>query len=108
MIEHALEEIRKAENEADRLVEEAKRKSSSIISEAKEKAAKMLKETEERLAQKKAQSEGHRKEKTLELRSKILGEGSIELKSLRKSAAKKTDEAAELVLEAFDREVSNS
>lgn len=106
MVGNALEEVRQAEKEADRIIEDASRKKEAIIGEARAKAARFLKDGGEELAERKAESIERLKEKLLASRSKILGEGSDKLKSLRKSAEMKTDEAAELVLEAFENEIS--
>lgn len=106
MIGSALEDVRKAEAEADRIVEDARKKAAAIVSGAKEKAAHLLRQRKEETGQKKAQLEARRKEKADAAREKVLAEGSAEIKSLRKLSEKKTDDAVELVLEAFEREAS--
>ena len=106
MAETALDEIRQAEKEADNLIGDAARKKDAIIGEARARAAQFLKDRGEELAKKKAESIERLKEKLLASRSRVLGEGSDKLKSLRKSAEMKTDEASELVLEAFKNEIS--
>ena len=105
MAGNALEEVRAAEREAERIIEDASRKKEAIIGEARAKAAQFLKGKEEGLAKGKAEAMERLKEKLLASRSKVLGEGSDKLKSLRKSAERKVDEAAELVLEAFENEI---
>ncbi len=102
----ALEEIRQAEKEADKLIEGAAGRKDAIISEARAKAAKFLKDREEELAEDKARSMERLKEKLLATREKVLSEGSDTVKALRKSGEKKISEAAELVLEAFENEIS--
>lgn len=106
MVGNALEEVRAAEREADRIIEDASRKKEAIISEARAKAARFLKEKEDELAKRKAELMERQKEKLLASRSKVLGEGSDRLKSLRKSAERKEGDSAELVLEAFENEIS--
>ncbi len=106
MAETALEEIRQAEKEADKLTEDAARKRDAIISEARARAAKFLKEREEELAKNKAAAIQRLKEKLLATRENILGEGTDKIKALRKSAEKKTEDAAGFVLEAFENEIS--
>ncbi len=106
MVGNALEEVRAAEKDADRIIEDSNRKKEVVISEARAKAARFLKEREDELAKKKAEAVERLKEKLLASRSKVLGEGSDKLKSLRKSAERKVDEAVELVLEAFENEIS--
>lgn len=106
MAETALDEIRQAEKEVDRLNEEAARRKEVIISEARARAAKFLKESKEELAKNKAESMESLKGKLLAARGKVLSEGADRIKALRKAGEKKTDEAAELVLEAFENEIS--
>ncbi|MBI2175847.1 hypothetical protein HYU40_00670 [Candidatus Woesearchaeota archaeon] len=102
----ALEEIRQAEKEADRIIEDAGRRKEAVISEARAKAAQFLKDKEKELAKGKASSMENLKEKLLAARSKVLSEGSEKVKVLRKSGEKKVSEAAELALEAFENEIS--
>ena len=104
-METALDEIKDAEKEADRIIEDAEKKKQKIISDARLSAAQFLKDREAELAGKKAQAIGRQKEKLLAAREKILGEGVDELKSLRKNAEKRADEAIALVLEAFEKEI---
>ena len=106
MAETALEEIRQAEREADKLIQDAARRKDAIISEARAKAARFLKDREEELAKNKAESLEGLKEKLLATRSKVLAEGADSIKALRKSGEKKTEDAAELVLEAYESEIS--
>lgn len=106
MVSNALDEVRAAEKEADRIIEDSNRKKEAIISEARVKAAQFLKEKEDELAKRKAESMERLKEKLLASRNKVLGEGSDRLKALKKSAERKVDEAVELVVEAFDNEIS--
>ncbi len=107
MAETALDEIRQAEKEADKLNEDAARRKDAIISEARARAAKFLKESEEELAKNKAESRESLKGKLLAAMGKVLSEGADRIKALRKAGEKKTGEAAELVLEAFENEISN-
>ncbi|MBI2143239.1 hypothetical protein HYU20_02755 [Candidatus Woesearchaeota archaeon] len=106
MVGNALEEVRAAEKEADRIIEDSNRKKEAIISEARAKVARFLKEKEDDFAKRKAESMERLKEKLVTSRSKVLGEGSDKLKSLRKSAEREVDEAVELVVEAFESEIS--
>lgn len=106
MAETALEEIRQAEKEADRIIGDAARRKDAIISESRAKAARFLKDREEELAGDKANSMERLKGKLLESRSKVLSEGSERVKVLRKAGERKISEAAELVLEAFESEIS--
>lgn len=106
MAETALEEIRQAEKEADRIIEDAAHRKGAIISEARAKAARFLKDREEELAKGKAKSMEQLKEKLLAARSKVLSEGSERVKALRKSGERKISEAAELAIAAFENEAS--
>ena len=106
MLQTVLEEVRQAESEAEKLIVEAGRKKETIIAEARARAAQFLKEKEEELAKKKANVIGLEKEDILAARQKVLGQGGDRLKSLRKSAEKKLEDAVELALEAFDKEIS--
>ncbi|MBI2550536.1 hypothetical protein HYV83_05155 [Candidatus Woesearchaeota archaeon] len=101
----ALEEIKQAENDAERLVEDSGKRKESIIAEGRVKAAQFLKEKEEGLAREKAEALEHQKEKALAAREKVLAEGRDKLKSLRKSAEKQADGAVELVMDAFEKEI---
>lgn len=106
MAETALDEIRQAEKEADRLIGDAAGRKDAIIGESRAKAARFLKDREEEFAKDKANSMERLKEKLLASRSKVLSEGSERVKALRKSGERKVGEAAELVLAAFDNEIS--
>lgn len=106
MTDTALDEVRHAEKEADNLIGNAASKRNAIISEARVKAAQFLKDKEEDLAKMKAEATESLKGRLLAAREKMLGEGTDKIKALRKSAEKKTGEAAELVLEAFENEIS--
>lgn len=105
MLGAVLEDVRKAESDADRILDEARLKSAAIVAEAREKAAQSLKENQEELASKLAQFAERRKEKMLALREKARSEGADELRSLRKAGEKKLDDAVALVLEAFESEI---
>lgn len=102
---NALEEIKQAENDAERLVEGSVRRKESIIAEGRVKAAQFLKEKEEGLAKEKAEALERQKEKALAAREKVLAEGRDRLKSLRKSAEKRIGDAVELVMDAFENEI---
>ena len=104
-METALDEIKDAEKEADRIVEEAEKQKQKIISDSRMQAAQFLKGREAELADGKAESIERHKEKILAAREKMLGEGSSGLKLLRKSAEKRAEEAVALVLEAFEKEI---
>ena len=106
MAETALEEIRQAEKEANKLIQDAARRKDAMISEARAEAAQFVKDREEELAKNKAESLQDLKEKLLATRVKVLSEGAESIKALRKSGEKKTSEAAELVLEALENEIS--
>ena len=106
MAETALEEVRQAEKEASKLIEDAASRKEAIVSEAKAKAARFLNDRKEELAKDKAESVQDLKEKLLATRSKMLSEGAAGIKALRKYGEKKTGEAAELVLEALENEIS--
>lgn len=106
MAETALDEVRKAEKEADNMIADAGRKRDAILSEARAKAAQFLKTREEELAKMKAEAVESLKAKLLAAKGKMLGEGSDKIKAFRKSAEKKTGEAVQLVLEAFGDEIS--
>ncbi len=106
MAETVLEEIKLAEKEAERLVGEAGGRRAKIIADARNKAAQFLKEKEDELSRKKAQAAERLKEKLLAARQKLLEEGSDKLKSLRKSAEKRAGDAVELVLDAFEKKIS--
>ena len=101
----ALEEIKQAENDAERLVEDSGKRKESIIADGRVKAAQFLKEKEEGLAREKADTLERQKEKALAAKEKLLGEGRDKLKSLRKSAEKRIDDAVELVMDAFESEI---
>ncbi|MBI3036214.1 hypothetical protein HYY73_00435 [Candidatus Woesearchaeota archaeon] len=102
----ALEEVKQAENDAERLVEDSAKRKESIIAEGRVKAARFLKEKEEGLAGEKADALERQKEKALAAREKVLAEGMEKLKSLRRSAEKQTDDAVELVMDAFEKEIA--
>lgn len=104
-METALDEIKDAEKEADNLLEEAEKQKQKIISGARLAAAQFLKDREAGLSEKKAQMIERQKEKIAAAREKILGEGMGELKSLRKNAGKRANDAIDLVLEAFEKEI---
>ncbi len=106
MIEAVLEEVKEAEKEADRLVEAEKQKSVKLLAAVRNKAAQYVKDSEDLLAKKKAQTVERQKEKILAAREKALADGMDRLKSLRKSADKKTAEAVDFVLEAFEKELA--
>jgi V/A-type H+/Na+-transporting ATPase subunit G/H len=106
MAESALEEIKIAENDAEKLTIEANEKKNRIISDARAKAAQFLKERADELANKKAQSIERQKEKALAARQKVLDEGEEKLRTLQKSADKKMEDATALILESFDKEIS--
>ena len=106
MLEAALEEVKEAEKEADRLLEAEKQKSIKVIAEARNKAAQYVKDSEDALAKKKAQLIERQKEKLLAAREKVLSEGLDRLKSLRRSAEKKAVVAVDFVLEAFEKELA--
>ena len=105
MIETALDEVKGAEKEADRLVEDTKHRGAKLIAEVRKKADEYVKNSEEELAKKKAQLMEHQKVKVLAAREKVLAEGLDRLKSLRKSAEKRAAEAVDVVLEAFEKEI---
>ena len=102
----ALDEIKVAEKKADMLLEEAEKQKQKIMSDARLRAAQFLKDSEAELAEKKAQTIERRRGKLLAAREKILGEGVNELKSLRKNSEKRADEAIDLVLEMFEKEIT--
>lgn len=106
MTESTLDEIKQAENDADRIVEDARKKSAAIVAGAKEKAAEILRQGSEEAARVSGQLAGKRQEKLQAVREKVLGEGAAEIKSLRKSGEKRVEEAVGLVLEAFEMEIS--
>ena len=106
MIEAALEEIREAEKEADRLLEAEKHKSTKLVAEARNKAAQHVKDSEDSLTERKAQMVEQQKEKIMAACEKVLADGLDRLKSLRMSADKKTSEAVDFVLEAFEKELA--
>ncbi len=104
----ALEEIKQAENDAERLVEGSVKRKESIIAEGRVKAAQFLKEKEEGLTKEKVEALERQKEKALAAKEKLLGEGMDKLKSLKKSAEKRMDDAVELVMDAFENEILKS
>ena len=104
-METALDEIKDAEKEADRIVEEAEKQKQKIISDSRMRAAQFLKDREAELAEKKAQMIERQKEKISAAREKMLSEGMSELKSIRKNAEKRANDAIDLVLEAFEKEI---
>ena len=106
MIEAALDEVREAEREADRLLEAEKQKSAKLVADARNKAAQHVKDSEGSLDNKNAQVIERQKEKIVATREKVLADGLDRLKSLRKSADKRTAEAVDFVLEAFEKELA--
>ncbi len=104
-METALGEIKDAEKEADRIVEEAGKQRQKIISDSRMRAAQFLKDREAELAEGKTEAMERQKEKILVAREKILGEGLNELKSIRKNAEKRVNDTINLVLEAFEKEI---
>ncbi|MEK6853784.1 MAG: hypothetical protein AABX60_00485, partial [Nanoarchaeota archaeon] len=106
LMDTALDEIKVAEKKADMLLEEAEKQKQKIMSDARLRAAQFLKDSEAELAEKKAQTIERRRGKLLAAREKILGEGVNELKSLRKNSEKRADEAIDLVLEMFEKEIT--
>ena len=108
MIETALNEVKGAEKEAERLVEDEKQKAAKLIAEAKNKSLQYVKNSGDELARKKTQLIERQKEKILAATEKVLADGIEKLKLLKKSAEKKTAEAAEMVVEAFEKEIMKS
>ena len=106
MIEAALDEVREAEREADRLLEAEKQKSAKLVADARNKAAQHVKDSEGSLDNKNAQVIERQKEKIVATREKVLADGLDRLKLLRKSADKRTAEAVDFVLEAFEKELA--
>ena len=106
MIEAALDEVREAEREADRLLEAEKQKSAKLVADARNKAVQHVKDSEGSLANKNAQVIERQKEKIVATREKVLADGLDRLKLLRKSADKRTAEAVDFVLEAFEKELA--
>lgn len=102
---NVLEEVKAAENAADKIVEGARQQAQVVVSDAKSNAVRLLKEKEEELALKKAQSLERHREKVLAARQKLLAEGFESLGSLKKGADRKTDDAVALVMEAFESEI---
>ncbi|MBI2143615.1 hypothetical protein HYU17_00495 [Candidatus Woesearchaeota archaeon] len=100
-----LEEVKAAEGEADKIVEQARQQSQGIISEARSNSARLLKEKEDELSIRKAHSLEKQKERVLAARQKLLAEGSEKLESLEKSAGRNAADAVALVMEAFEREI---
>ena len=105
MIETALNEVKGAEKEAERLVEDEKQKSAKLMAEVRNKSSQYVKNSSDELARKKAQLIERQKEKIMAAREKALADGMDKLKLLKRSAEKKTAEAAEMVVEAFEKEV---
>ncbi|MBI2141376.1 hypothetical protein HYU16_03035 [Candidatus Woesearchaeota archaeon] len=105
VMETVLDEIKGAEKEADRLVEEAERQKQKIMADSRLRAAQFLKDREAELAEGKVQAVERQKEKIAAGREKILGEGVSELKSIRRNAEKRANDAIDLVLEAFEKEI---
>lgn len=102
----ALEEVKDAEKESERIVEEAHRQRVTIIADARTKATQFLKEKEEELARDKAQTMERQKARIMAAKEKVLAEGLEKLKSLRKSAEKRTDAALECTMESFEKTIS--
>lgn len=105
MIETALDELKGAEKEADRLLEAEKQQVTKLMAEVRNKAAQYVKDSEDATAKKKVQLLEKQKEKIHAASEKVLYEGRDKLKSLRKSAEKKVDDAVRVALEAFEQEV---
>ena len=105
MIETALNEVKGAEKEAERLVEDEKQKAAKLVAEVRNKSSQYVKNSGDELARKKAQLIERQKEKIMAAREKALADGMDKLKLLKRSAEKKTAEAAEMVVEAFEKEV---
>jgi vacuolar-type H+-ATPase subunit H len=103
----ALEEIKVAEKESERMIEEGGRKKAAIIADAKAKAAQILKEKTGEISADRARSIEKQNERALAAKQKVLDEGETELKAVRKSAEKNVADAVSLVLDAFDKEISS-
>lgn len=102
----ALEEVKDAEKESEKIVEEVHRQMAAIIADARTKAAQFLKEKEEELARGKAQAMERQKARIMATREKVLAEGLEKLKSLRKAAERRTGAALECVMESFEKTIS--
>ena len=108
MIETALNEVKGAEKEAERLVEDEKQKAAKLMAEARNKSLHYVKSSDDDLSRKNAQLMERQKEKIQAAAEKVLADGLEKLKILKKSAEKKTAEAAEMVVEAFEKDVMKS
>ncbi|HIG98271.1 TPA: hypothetical protein HA231_02525 [Candidatus Woesearchaeota archaeon] len=104
----AMEEVRKAEREAGRILEEAKKNAAAILAEARENAASLQREKEGDFSMKKAELLGRGKEKVAALKEKSLEQGRERIAAFVKASNKGQDGAVALVLEAFEREISPS
>ncbi len=101
----ALEEIRQAESDADRIVENARKKAAAIVAGAREKATQVLEQGREDAARISGQISGKRQEKLQAVREKVLDDGAAGLKSVKKSGEAMLGEAVGIVLEAFEGEI---
>ena len=104
-METALAEIRQAEKDAERMIDEANQKKVAILAQARARVAELAKESEAERVKKRAQLQEKQQEKVAASREKLLAEGAENLKAIQRAGEKKIGDAVALVLDAVEKEL---
>ncbi len=97
-----IEDIRKAESEADEIVESAKKRAQEVVSSARSNSARIIsiREKEAHLSAEKILAQG--REKVSVLREKLLEDGRLRAAEVFKAGQRRKEKAVAHVLESFE------
>lgn len=103
-----MEEIKRAEHEAEQIIQSAEKKKGEIIQDTKKDSAAFLarKEQETLISVEKMLADA--REKTEIMKRKIMEDGRLSIKGLERKAAARKEKAAELAIRAFEEEINDA
>ncbi|PSH01468.1 MAG: ATP synthase archaeal subunit H [Nanohaloarchaea archaeon SW_10_44_10] len=104
VVQNIVQEVRKTEEDAGSIVEEAERKKEKIIGQAEERASEIVEEAEQDAEKEKLERMNKFKDKVNDEREEIVGEGREEADELREKASKNFENAENFLKERFEKE----
>ena len=105
VIDNFAAEVKKIEEEAEKILEDAKKEAVEIIANAKSRSITLLTEKQKKLDNEKDETLKQEKAKIIKEKDKIIAKGRLELEEFEKKANKNINKAVELVLKKLDEKI---
>lgn len=97
-----MDDIRKAEREADEIIQNAEKMKLGILQQARQDSARILREKEQETKQARERFLQSGREKISAARAGIIENGRLQLKELEKQGNRREEKALEFLLSAFE------